>query len=46
MEGVKSKLGEVGRQRDLAQGRALIEGVPSDPCEIGRQRDLAQRRAP
>ena len=46
VEGVIFNLGEVGRQRDLAQGRAPPEGGPSNLGEVGRQCNLAQGRAP
>ena len=45
LEGAHFDLGEVVRQRDLAQGRAPVEGGTSNLCEVGRQHDLAQGRA-
>ena len=51
MEGGRSNLGEIGRQRDFAQGRAPDKGLISNHGEFGRQhhlvqeRDLAQGRA-
>ena len=44
LEGGSSNLGEVGRQFNLDQGRALVEGGLSNRGEGGRQRDLAQGR--
>jgi len=44
-EGAMSNLGEVRRQRNLTQGRAILEGAMSNLGEVGRQRNLAQGRA-
>ena len=36
MKGEPSNLGEVGRQRDLGQGRGLHESEPSNLGDVGR----------
>ena len=41
-EGIDADVDWPGRQRDLAQGRALLEGTLSNLGEVGRQRDVAQ----